>query len=468
MGLSNLANKKETTAETKVVYDVVRSGEQILLPDALSIKDAIALLVAREKHDLQPVYLSRTINCMPQEGAIALHKVLTQRYGFAAEGWGSRIEVECGYKKKTDLFWGRYPIAEMDGYIETEWSFSGGKIVFELQSRFPRMYETRIKAIFDEVERVALSESLYRGHALKINFDASMPQIEFMNPAGVLPEHAIYSRNVQEQLETNLYTPIQRASDCLANGISLKRGVLLTGTYGTGKTLAAGVAQRLAFENGITYIYITDPRQLAQAVIFARLYQSPAAVIFCEDIDRVVAGERDQEIDDILNTVDGIDGKTSNIMIVLTTNEVEEITPAMLRPGRLDAVIEVTPPDAEAVERLVRLLAKDNMDPLEDIREAAKLLAGKVPAVVAEVVKRAKLAQVAREAPGVRTVRITGAALAVAARSILGQIDLLDRVEAAREPAPVPTLDDAFREAVGFGVSRRMESAAAGDGRFEE
>jgi transitional endoplasmic reticulum ATPase len=454
--------------EEKMVYDVVRGTEKIMIPDNCTIDQAVEMLLARKKHDAQRIRVSRTMECMPQEGALALHKVLTEKYGFAAEGWGTNMEVEAGYRKKVKFFWGEFPLKEMDGSIQCAWSFGGKSIVFQLIANAPRMYEGKLKAIFDEVEKVAREESIYRGHALKIDFETGgpMPQIEFMNPVGVLPEHAIYARGVQEQLEINLYTPIQRAVDCLANGISLKRGVLLSGVYGTGKTLAAGVAQRLAFENGITYIYITDPAQLAKAVIFARQYQSPAAVIFCEDIDRVVTGERDAEIDSILNTVDGIDGKTSNIMIVLTTNEVEEITPAMLRPGRLDAVIEVTPPDAEAVERLIRHYAKDSMAPGEDVSEAGLLLAGKVPAVVAEVVKRAKLAQVAREAPGVRSVRITGPALAVAARSILGQIDLLDRVEAAREPAELPTLDQVVRDAVAFGVQRRVQEA--GTGRYDE
>ena len=40
----------------------------------------------------------------------------------------------------------------------------------------------------------------------------------------------------------NLFTPITRVKDCIKNSIPVKRGILLGGTYGTGKTLAATVA----------------------------------------------------------------------------------------------------------------------------------------------------------------------------------------------------------------------------------
>lgn len=460
MALSNLAQKKEVKEEQKTIFDVVRSGEHILIPEACTIKVAIQMLQARQDYESQLVVLARTIECMPQEGALALHKVLTEKYGFAATGFGGEQEIESGFGKRTKMYWGDFPLPGM-GTINTDWTFEKNKIVFRVVAKVPRMYEAKVQQIFAEVERVAREESIYRGQPLKVNFYdheeqewLKIPEITFMDPTGVKPEHAIYSRHIEEQLETNLYTPIQRAQDCLANGISVKRGVLLAGTYGTGKTLAAGVAQRLAWENGITYVYIEHAFQLAKAVIFARMYQSPAAVIFCEDIDRTVSGERNAKVDEVLNTVDGIDSKNTNIMVVLTTNELESITPAMLRPGRLDSVIEVTAPDAEAISRLIKLYGKDVLAPGEDVTEAAEVMAGKIPAVVAEVLKRAKLAQLAREKPGTRVLSITGAALAVSARSIVGQMELLARLEEARKPKTLPTLDDVVRNAVKQGVKR--------------
>lgn len=58
------------------------------------------------------------------------------------------------------------------------------------------------------------------------------------------------------------------------------------GTYGTGKTMAATVASRLAVDAGITYVYVPRADELSDAIEFAKQYQSPACVIFCaEDIE---------------------------------------------------------------------------------------------------------------------------------------------------------------------------------------
>src|SRR5690606_20126549 len=132
-----------------------------------------------------------------------------------------------------------------------------------------------------------------------------------------------------------------------------------------------------AVQNGITYLYVPRADELKDAIEFAKLYQNPASVVFCEDIDRVTKGERSVAMDDILNIIDGIDTKTANIMVVLTTNHMDNINPAMLRPGRLDAVIPVTPPDAKAVERLIRVYAKGAVRADEDLAHVGATLAGR-------------------------------------------------------------------------------------------
>src|SRR3546814_9239016 len=166
--------------------------------------------------------------------------------------------------------------------------------------------------------------------------------------------------------------------------------------------MAATVASRLAVDAGVTYVYIPRADELPDAIEFAKQYQSPACVIFCEDVDRVTNGDRSVEMDDILNLLDGIDTKNNHIITVLTTNDLQSINPAMLRPGRLDAVIDVTPPDAQAVEKLLRLYGGDAIAADTNLEEAGRVLAGNIPAVIAEVGKRAKLAQLRLQPAGDR------------------------------------------------------------------
>lgn len=283
-----------------------------------------------------------------------------------------------------------------------------------------------------------------------------MPEPKFMRTDDIDEAQLVYSREVMNAINTNLFTPIKRVRELKANGLPVKRGVLLGGTYGTGKTMAAKVASKYATQEGITFIYVARADELADAINFGKQYQSPACVIFCEDIDRALTGERSVEIDDILNIIDGIDTKSANIMVVLTTNFLNKIEAAMLRPGRLDAVIDVKAPDAEAVQRLLRVYGGDAIALDEDLTEIGEVLDGKIPAVIAEVVKRAKLSQLALNQPGEPVTRLTSDALLEAATTMNMQLELL--AAADKGAAPPPALDEALRQIVHQEVAGVKES----------
>jgi transitional endoplasmic reticulum ATPase len=172
---------------------------------------------------------------------------------------------------------------------------------------------------------------------------------------------------------------------------------LLEGPYGTGKTLAATVTAKKCEANGWTFITVGRVTALEGALQFAVAYQP--CVVFVEDIDREMAGERTAQMDDILNKIDGIISKGAEIMVVLTSNAAENINRAMLRPGRLDAVLHIGPPDADAVQKLLRVYGRKLIKPGEDLTQAGLALAGRIPAVIREVVERSKLYAIGR-APG--------------------------------------------------------------------
>lgn len=192
-------------------------------------------------------------------------------------------------------------------------------------------------------------------------------------------------------MQSALWAPIVHTEACRQHQIPLKRGVLLEGTYGTGKTLLARRTAQVCVKHGWTFIMLDDVRALREALVFARRYEP--AVVFAEDVDRLV-GDRDQAANDLLNTIDGVLSKDSSIITVLTTNHVEKINKAMLRPGRLDAVISIKPPKADAVIALIRMYGRDLLAQGETLVEAGKVLAGNIPATIREVVERAKLSMI--------------------------------------------------------------------------
>jgi transitional endoplasmic reticulum ATPase len=186
--------------------------------------------------------------------------------------------------------------------------------------------------------------------------------------------------------------------------------------------MTAYVAAKYAEDNGWTFLYLKDVNDLAIAIQFAKMYGP--SVIFAEDLDNALGtSQRNTDVNGILNTIDGVDTKDSEIIVVLTTNHVDRINKAMLRPGRLDAVINVMPPNGEAAVKLVHQYARGLLKTDDDFTNVSKLLNGKIPAVIREVVERAKLAAIA--AAPTEDLIITAKALEIAAKSMSGQLALL-------------------------------------------
>jgi transitional endoplasmic reticulum ATPase len=443
------------------VADIVRHGDKLILPEKMKIPEAIDLLERRLKFEQEEVAVQETFLAFPLDGAYAMDKVLTSKFGwtpaeatysFFGKNPPQMISVDIGPNQTVQVPWGKFSLPGVDGYIQSSSAQKDGRICFHLTGVVKRMYEETVREFFAEIRQFLRENSIYRGKAIKIRFRdddgdiLQMPEPKFLDTSKIKPENLIYSQDVHNSVVTNLFTPIERVRDLIANGIDVKRGILLGGKYGCGKTLAAHVASKLAVDNGLTFIYVTRADELADAINFAKLYNDPATVLFCEDIDRALQGQRTVKIDDILNILDGVDSKQLRLITVLTTNHLENINAAMLRPGRLDSIIEVTPPDEDAAERLLRFYGGEAINPEEDLSAAAKKLAGTIPATIAEVVKRAKLAQLGLQERGTKVVNLTAEALDRAAFTMKTQNELLDA--ASRPPAAAPSLDQALADVV--------------------
>jgi len=445
------------------VAEVVKHGDKLTVPESMPLEEAIELLQRRQEYLEEEMRFNETFNYFPLDGANALNIVLERIFGWSpaeptpgmfGDNPPQLINIEVAPKVFRKVPWGRFSLPGMeDAWLNTSFNWTDKGVRFAMVVNAKRKYEEKIDKVFAEVRKELDENSIYRGQALKIRFLdedgdlVGMPTPEFMDLTDVDEQMLIYSDHVADAIRRDLFTPIERVNDCIANDINVKRGVLLAGTYGTGKTLGAKVAAKKAVATGNTFLYTPHANELSYAIEFAKQYQSPACVIFVEDIDRAVTGERSVSMDDILNIVDGIDTKTARIITVLTSNHLEDINPAMLRPGRLDAIIEVTPPDAKAVERLLRSYGGSTITDDVNLEAAAKKLAGQIPAVIAEVVKRAKLAELSVTPPGEKIESISEASILLAAESITFQTELLDR--RAREGVRrLPSLEETFVEII--------------------
>lgn len=455
--------KNLSEVEQEPTYDVanvVFHGEELTIPETMNLDAAIELLQRRKLYDEQVISITDTIDVFPMDGAHALAAVLKKKYGWA-QGKAIRtwfgdkppelIQVEVDVGKTTTVPWGHFSLPNIHGTVATGWAEKDGRMVFQMAAKILRRHEPQVRELFQEVRDFLRTGSIYKGKAITIRFKdddgdtISMPTPRFID-TDVDETKLVYSDSVERALHTNLFTPISRVADLAKNGIPIKRGILLGGTYGTGKTLAAKVASKLARQAGVTYIYVQRSDELADAINFGRLYQDPAVVIFCEDIDGMVAEDRSDDVNEVLNLIDGVDTKNLNMIVVLTTNFVERINKALLRPGRLDAVINVTPPDAKAVERLIRVYGGNMIKPETDLTAVGEKLKGTIPAVVVEVVKRAKLSQLSLQKPGSVVNTLSAEALLDAANTIDEQRRLLE--DQAEEITPSDILHGALTNMV--------------------
>src|SRR5690606_12078826 len=239
----------------------------------------------------------------------------------------------------------------------------------------------------------------------------------------ISPKDILLNEQTYNDIDISLFTPIRRTQLCRDNSIPLKRGVLLHGPYGTGKSMTAAATADLCKENGWTFIYLKDVTKISKAYAFAKNYQP--AVIFSEDIDQVLKVERekdrDAKINQILNEIDGIDTKGLEIITVLTTNHIEKITQAALRPGRFDGVIQVDPPNQNTVEKLIRKYAGNLLAEDIDLSESSKILQGEVPALIREVVERSKLSAIRRDGD----LKMNANDILIVAKSMKNHMELL-------------------------------------------
>lgn len=441
---------------------------QILLPKNMSLDEGMEWLRRRKVEEEREIQITEEIDAFPLDGAYAFWRAISAKYGFAgliptpgffSDKPPSMIGVQISPTENVQVPWGRLQIPGIAGYLQSGIAVKNGtRVIFQIGGVVKQKFKAEVAELARLTRELVKKESIYKGQAFKVSFpplnletfNVNDHAPAFLDLTNVKEDELIFSKEVRELVNHSLFTPIEKTEQCRQYRIPLKRGILLEGPYGTGKTQTAFVTAKKCRDNGWTFVYLKSVKELGRAILFAQQYEP--AVIFAEDIDQVLEGGRDEDMNDILNTIDGVDSKGHELITVLTTNFVEKINPAMLRPGRLDAVIPVRPPDAEAVTRLLRLYSRGLINKDETLMEVGQMLGGHIPAVIREVVERAKLSAVARLGKG-EDLSLSESDLIVATRSMLAQTKL---IAPPKEPLhPMEIFGTAMGREVAWGLQAR-------------
>jgi cell division protease FtsH len=192
-------------------------------------------------------------------------------------------------------------------------------------------------------------------------------------------------------------------------GARIPHGVLLSGPPGTGKTL---LARAVAGEAGVPFFSISASEFIEAIVgvgasrvrdLFDQAKKVAPSIIFIDELDAIgrarggsfSAGgvdEREQTLNQILTEMDGFEGN-EGVVVLAATNRPEVLDPALLRPGRFDRRVAVSPPDLDGRLKILAVHTRSvPLAPEVDLATVAAATPGMVGADLANLVNEAALA----------------------------------------------------------------------------
>ena len=175
----------------------------------------------------------------------------------------------------------------------------------------------------------------------------------------------------KEKLREVVELPLLRPDLFEKAGIKPAKGVLLTGPPGTGKTL---LAKAVATETNANFISIKGPELVSKWVgesekhireIFKKARQVSPCIIFFDEFDSIsqhrgssLSDSTERMVNQLLTELDGVE-ELERVMVIAATNRVDLIDNALLRPGRIDAIIELSLPDYETRKKILEVHTKN-------------------------------------------------------------------------------------------------------------
>ena len=286
----------------------------------------------------------------------------------------------------------------------------------------------RAQRAVDGIRRLSISRNVFRGHVIEFGgevfgYDRDA-LLSFQPRPHVAREQVILPPDVLDSIERQVLGVARHAPRLLASGQHLKRGVLLHGAPGTGKTHT--IRYLLGQMPGVTVVLLSGRAlgAIAQACSVARTLQPSAVVV--EDVDLIAeqreTGEGEHPLlFQLLNEMDGL-GEDLDITFLLTTNRADLLEPALAqRPGRVDHAALLPMPDASARLRLLHLYQGRLVLDLADPQAVISRTEGVTASFMKELLRRAALraADVPEPEDDGTPIRVTDAHMAAALDQLL-------------------------------------------------
>jgi len=195
-------------------------------------------------------------------------------------------------------------------------------------------------------------------------------------------------------------------------GARVPKGILFHGPPGTGKTLAA---KAVANESGARFFaqsasaFVEMFAGLGAARIrklFEEARKNAPSIVFIDELDAVGLArsgssfnrEQDQTLNQLLVELDGF-GPRDQVVVMGASNRLQDLDPALLRPGRFDRQILIQPPDLKGRNDILKVHTRGKpLDPEIDLEAVARHTAGLTGAELANICNEAAICAGRRDA----------------------------------------------------------------------
>lgn len=276
--------------------------------------------------------------------------------------------------KKKPLFgpsYGSYTIKYKGNTIWITVSASEGKTTDDFGSNTQTMETITMSCLGDAkvIQNVLMVLFRQWSKKPKVNVDVKNYDGHYWRNQRSLPNREsglILAEGLLEEVEKDITLWTKSKEWYTSRDIPYRKGYLFYGPPGTGKTsLVKHLARFLNFD-----IYICQATALSQENFFKSLGEVPGkTIILIEDIDCLYENRKKKQVDliDFSSLLNGLDGLVAveNVVLVMTTNNLECLDAALIRPGRIDRIIEIGLCTNEQAQRLFKKFFPDTALELE-------------------------------------------------------------------------------------------------------
>jgi transitional endoplasmic reticulum ATPase len=252
----------------------------------------------------------------------------------------------------------------------------------EIAGRTPGFVVADLAALIREAALRAASRASADGQPPKLNQDDLLGALTVIRPLSRSASEELTIGNVtlddvgdmaeaKQSLTEAVLWPLQHPDTFARLGVDPPRGVLLYGPPGCGKTF---VVRALASTGQLSVHAVKGSELMDKWVgasekavreLFRRARDSAPSLVFLDEVDALAprrgqsfdSGVTDRVVASLLTELDGID-PLRDVVVLGATNRPDLIDPALLRPGRLERLVFVEPPDAEARREILRTAGK--------------------------------------------------------------------------------------------------------------